>query len=66
VQDLAVEQVGHGREADMRVRADVQPPPGQELARPHLVEEDEGADHLPLFRGQGAADLKAADVVGTG
>ena len=32
----------------MRVRTDIQPLPVQELARPHLVEEDERADHLPL------------------
>ena len=63
VQDLALEQVGHGGQADVRVRAHVQPPPGQELAGSHLVEEDEGADHLPLFRGQGAADLEPADIV---
>ena len=66
VQDLALEQVGHGGEADVRVRPHVEPLPGQELARPHLVEEDEGPDHLPLLRGQGAADLEAAEVVGAG
>jgi hypothetical protein len=48
------------------VRPHVQTLPGEELARPHLVEEDERADHLPLACGQGAADLEAADVVGAG
>ena len=48
----------------MRMRADVQPAPGEELARPHLVEEDERPDHLPLLRREGAADLEAAHVVG--
>ena len=32
----------------MRVRAHVDALVGQELGRAHLVEEDEGADHLPL------------------
>jgi hypothetical protein len=66
MEDLAVEQVGDGGEPDMRVRPHVEPLSGKELARPHLVEEDEGADHLPLLRGQGAAHLEAAHVVGTG
>ena len=48
----------------MRMRPHVQPAPGQELARPHLVEEDERPDHLPLPRRQGAAHLEAAEVVG--
>ena len=50
----------------MRVRADIEPPPGQELTWPHLIKEDEGADHLPFLRGQGAADLEAANVVRAG
>jgi hypothetical protein len=50
----------------MRVRANVQPTPGQELARPHLVEENEGPDHLPFVRRQGPAHLEAAHIVGAG
>ena len=38
----------------------------QELGRPHLVEEDEGADHLPLRRRQRPAHLEAAKVAGAG
>ena len=63
VQDLALEQVGDGGEADMRVRAHVEAASGEELAGAHLVEEDERADHLALARRQGAADLEAAEVV---
>jgi hypothetical protein len=50
----------------MRVGAHIQPLPRQELARAHLVEEDEGADHLLLARRQGAADLEAAHIMGAG
>lgn len=35
---------------------------GQEFGRSHLIEEDEGADHLPFGDGQGAADLDPAQV----
>jgi hypothetical protein len=66
VHDLAVEQVGRGGEADVRVRADVDALADDELRRAHLVPEDEGADHLPPRRGKGAADLEAAEVAGAG
>src|SRR5258705_551225 len=62
--DLAVEQVGHGRKPDMRVRAHVDALAGAEFRRSHMVEEDEGTDHAALRRGQRAADRKAADVAG--
>ena len=64
VHDLAVEQIGDGRQADMGMRPHIHAGPEQELGRPHLVEEDEGADHLPLRRGQRAAHLEAAEVAG--
>ena len=63
VLDRAVEQIRDRREADMRMRAHVEPVSGEELARAHLVEEDERSDHLPLARGQRTAHLEAADVV---
>ncbi len=47
MQDLAVEQIGDRGEPDVRMRAHVDALAGQELGRPHLVEEDERADHLP-------------------
>ena len=47
----------------MRMRPHVEAAAGQELAGSHLVEEDEGAHHLPLPRRQGAADLETADIV---
>ena len=43
----------------MRMRAHVHALPAHELHRPHLVEEDEWADHLALGMGQRAAHGKA-------
>ena len=55
----AVEQVGDGGKPDMRVRPHVEPLPGDELNRPHLVEEDERTDHLPFAVRQRAAHGEA-------
>ena len=60
--ELAAEEVGDGREADMGMRADVDALAGDELGRPHLVEEDERPDHLALRRGKRATNLEIADV----
>jgi hypothetical protein len=46
------------------VQPHVQPLASQELARPHLVEENEGAEDLPLRGREGASHLEAADIVG--
>ena len=48
------------------LRPDIQAFPGQEFARPHLVEEHERADGAALNRRQGAPDLEPADIGGTG
>src|SRR4051812_29416603 len=40
VQDLTLEQVGHGREVNVRMGTHVDALVGQELGRAHLVEED--------------------------
>ncbi len=65
VQDAAVEQIGDGGQANMRMRADVHALAGEELHRAEMVEEDEGADHLPLAMRQRAADLKSvAEIAG--
>ena len=64
VHDLAVEQVGDGGEADVRMRAHVDAGADEKLGRPHLVEEDEGADHLPPRRRQRTAHGKAAEIAG--
>ncbi len=62
VHDLAVEQVGHGRQPDVRVRAHVDAVSGDELHRAHLVEEDERPDHLALAVRQRAAHLEPAEI----
>ena len=45
--ELAAIEIGDGGEADMGMRAHVDALSGEELGRPHLVEEDERPDHLP-------------------
>src|SRR5271166_3733926 len=62
VLDLAAEEVGDGREADMGMRADVDAPARDELSRSHLVKEDKRPDHLALRRRKRAANLEIADV----
>ena len=49
--EVAAIEISDGAETDMRVRPHVNALSGQELGRPGLVEEDEGAHHLPLRRG---------------
>src|SRR4051794_16455639 len=63
--DRAVKQIGNCCQADMRMGADIEPLAREELARPHLVEEDEGSDHLPLSGRQGTAHFEAAQIVRT-
>jgi hypothetical protein len=48
VHDAAVEQIGDGGESDMRMRTHVHALAGDELHRAEMIEENEGADHLPL------------------
>ena len=50
----------------MGVRADIDALVRQEFGRPHLIEEDEGPDHLTLRRGQSTAHLEAAQIAGAG
>ena len=65
MEHLALEQIGDGGEPDVRVRAHVDALADQELGRPHLVEEDEGPDHLLLRGRQGAPHLETAEIAGT-
>jgi hypothetical protein len=50
VEDLAFEQVRHRRQVDVRVWPHVHAGPGRQPDRPHVVEEDERADHPPRRR----------------
>ena len=62
VHDLAVEEVGHRRERDVRMRPHVDALAGRELARPHVIEEDERSDEAPLDGGQEAPHGEAAEI----
>src|SRR5829696_1378675 len=45
---------------------DINPSAQQKLGWTHLVEENEGADHLPLGRRQSPAHFEAAEIAGAG
>jgi hypothetical protein len=48
VLDSAVKKIGDGRKPDMGMRANVQALAGDELHRPHLIEENERTNHLAI------------------
>ena len=52
--DLAVEQICNGGEANMRMRAHIEPVAGVEFRRAKMVEKNEWADH-PRARAEGSA-----------
>ena len=62
--DLAVEQIGDGRQPDVRMRPHVDRARNarREIDRTHVIEEDERPDHAPLRERQHASDLEAAEV----
>jgi hypothetical protein len=62
MQDLPVEEIGHRRQADVRMRSHVHAAARREPHRSHVVDEDERPDHLLLHGGQDAADGEPADV----
>lgn len=66
VNDLAVEEVRHGREADMRMRAHIDPVTRGEFGGPEVIEEHERANAKPHRRRQNTSDGKAAKVVRAG
>src|SRR5438105_12310422 len=60
--DLAVEQIGDGRKADMRMRPDVNVArhTAREIHRTHMVKKNKGTNHaLPRLR-QYASDRESA------
>jgi hypothetical protein len=63
---FAVKQVCDGSEVDVRMWADINTLSDTELDRPHMVEENERADHLPHPRRQCPANLKSAKIAGAG
>jgi hypothetical protein len=62
--EAPVEEIGDGGQPDMRVRTDIDALPRDEFGRAHLVEKDEGSDHLALWCWQRAADLEITEVAG--
>src|SRR5690242_11750142 len=63
VEDLAREEIGDGRKADMRVRPYIEPTAPAERGRAHLVEKDERSHHPALGRRQCAPYLEAVTEV---
>ena len=64
--DLALEQIGHGGEADMRMRPDIEAGARREDRRTHMVEEHERAERAALGERQHAAHLEpVAEIAGT-
>jgi hypothetical protein len=64
VLELAVVEIGDGCKADVGVGSDVNSLARDELGRAGLIEENEGADHLPLWGRECAANFKSAEVAG--
>ena len=63
--DLTLEQISHGCQADMRMRAHIDAGAKNEFGRAHLVEEYEWANHLRLCRRQRTPHLEAAEIART-
>src|SRR5260370_41322037 len=59
VNDLAFEQVGQRRQADMRMRTHVLSFSDTKHHRSEMIQEDERTDHPPLRGRQRAANLEA-------
>ena len=60
--EFAVVEIGHRRQPDMRVGPHIDAAACQKLGRPHLIEEDERADHLSRRSGQCATDFETAEI----
>ncbi len=58
MQDLAVEQVGDGGQADVRMGPHVDALAGPEVGRTHVIQEDERPHHPPRRVGQHALHLE--------
>jgi hypothetical protein len=63
MQQRALEQESHRRQADMRMRAHVDAGAGRETRRPHVVEEDEAADSALAQLRQQARDRESTQVL---
>ncbi len=61
---FALKEIGDRSEPNVGMGPHVDAVADEEFGRAHLVEEDEGADHLFLRRGQCAAHLEATEITG--
>ena len=64
--DLAIEEIRHRREADMRVRPDIETMSRSEICGPHMIEEDERPDMTARLCGKHAAHGRAAEIARSG
>ena len=55
----SVKQIGNRRETDVGVGPHIEAMSRKELGWSHLIEEDEGSNHLALVAGQSATDFEA-------
>src|SRR5438552_9722895 len=58
--DASLEEIGHGRQPDMRVRTHIVVPEGLELLGTEMIEEKERPHGLPFRGGKKAANLGLA------
>lgn len=65
VTDIAIEQIGHRRQADMRMGTNVERLTGAKKRGAHPVEEDEWPDEAAFRRWQRPAHLETAEIAGT-
>ena len=59
MQDAALDHPAERLQADVRMRADVEPLARGVIRRPGVIQETPGADHAPMPVRQRAADLEA-------
>src|SRR4051794_16699810 len=59
---FAFEQIGDGRQTNVRMRPDVEARAGRKLHRPHMIEKNKRADHASPAIRQDAPDLQPANV----
>src|SRR6056300_962685 len=66
MQNRAFKKVSDGREADVRVRADVNTGAGRKIGRSHMIKKDKGAHRGFVLMGQNALDAESAQIFGFG
>ncbi len=64
VDDLALDQIRHRRQADVRMRTHVESLTGRHRLSAHLVEEGERSNHTARRRGKDATDSEATELTG--